>query len=184
MRNIAANKADKVILNHLIREPHKPKQIADDTGYKRPYIAERIKRMTEHEWADREASGLYSISPIGRRKYAELDDTGVDNIEDFVRIYGPSMVIHLITHLEVHGGGEGHSPVVESDVPFSELSDELDIRTDHLEVALDILIAAIRDGDDGGAGEDVREWIAPSSDLGDDERESSGNSDEIEQVAD
>lgn len=170
MRTINANKADKVVLRHLIADPHKPKQIADDSGFARPYVAERIKRMVEHGWVDRKANGLYSISPIGRRKYAELDDTTVDTIEEFVQIYGPSAVIHLITHIDVRVS-EDTTPhgekyvVVEPDTPFTELSDDLDIRTDHLEVALEILVAAIRDDDDGGAGDSIGEWIASSEDL-------------------
>lgn len=189
MRTINANKADKVILNHLISDPHKPKQIADDTGFARPYIAERIKRMVEHGWADRKANGLYSISPIGRRKYAELDDTTVETIEEFVQIYGPSAVIHLITHIDV-GVSENETPhgeryvTVKPDTPFTELADDLDIRTDHLEVVLDILIVAIREGDDGGAGDSIDDWIAPSELLENPYGRDDGDGDSVEQTAD
>lgn len=165
MVHLYLNEIDRYILRKLVQSDHQPKQIADERedGPSRPYVAEQIKRMVEHGWAEKEATGLYSITELGRRKYAELDDTEIETFDQFTRIYGDANVLRILADIgPMFVTDEGHD--ITDAATRDKLAQKHDIRREHIDVAVEALAAALRDGE--APGEDVvAEWIAPSDAL-------------------
>lgn len=64
MPDIELNEADQKILDHLSGGRNVPANIADDLGYSRQYVQNRIKRLREHGY----------ITNIGRGVYELVDD--------------------------------------------------------------------------------------------------------------
>lgn len=62
MANIQLNDADEAILESLQVGRNVPANIAEDTGYTRQYVYDRLKRLAEHEKVTNIGNGVYELN--------------------------------------------------------------------------------------------------------------------------
>ncbi|WP_226005024.1 winged helix-turn-helix domain-containing protein [Natrinema salinisoli] len=61
MADIEFNEADERILQKLEEGRNVPSNIADDLGYTRQYVSNRLKRLREHNIVRNIGNGVYEI---------------------------------------------------------------------------------------------------------------------------
>ena len=61
MANIQLNDADEAILESLHVGRNVPANIAEDTGYTRQYVYDRLKRLSEHGVVTNIGNGVYEL---------------------------------------------------------------------------------------------------------------------------
>lgn len=154
---VHVNETDRKILARLISDARRPHELAGypEFSVTRQYINTQMIRMKDLGWAENRVDGLYAITPLGRRKFAELDSTQVDDLEDFVLIYGPQTLELVMAHFSDYDDGR-------KNYDANDMASDLEIRVDHLEVALDILTTRL-----GGETDDVdpTTWIADADEV-------------------
>jgi predicted transcriptional regulator len=62
MADVELNTADRAIIEVLSQGRNTPGNIARDREYTREYIANRMKRLVEHDLVDRVDRGLYELT--------------------------------------------------------------------------------------------------------------------------
>lgn len=154
---VHVNETDRKILARLISDARRPHELAGYPEFEvtRQYINTQMIRMKDLGWAENRVDGLYAITPLGRRKFAELDSTQVESLEDFVLIYGPQMLELVMSHFSDYDDGR-------KNYDADDMASDLEIRADHLEVVLDIMTKRL-DGDADGV--DPSTWIADADEV-------------------
>lgn len=154
---VHVNETDTKILARLISDARRPHELAGypEFSVTRQYINTQMIRMKDLGWAENRADGLYGITPLGRRKYAELDSTTIDDFEDFALIYGPQIIEAVLARIGDYRDGR-------KNYDTEDMATELEIRADHLEAALDIMTKRL----DGDADDvDPTTWIADADEV-------------------
>ena len=63
MADIPLSDGDRAIIEELHKGRNVPSNIADDAGYTRNYISNRLKRLREHGVVRNIGSGVYELVP-------------------------------------------------------------------------------------------------------------------------
>lgn len=74
MVGIELNTADEKITNALESGRNTPSNLAEDLGYSREYVSQRLKRLREHNLVERVGRGLYQLPDDGAGG-GEIDTT-------------------------------------------------------------------------------------------------------------
>lgn len=69
MEDIDLNDADRQILGELTTGRNVPANLADELGYSRQYIQNRIQRLREHGLVNNVGRGVYELTDNGRNRY-------------------------------------------------------------------------------------------------------------------
>lgn len=63
-KDLPLSEADEKIIDHLREGRNLPSNIAEDVGFTRQYVSNRIKRLREHGYVENIGNGVYELGDV------------------------------------------------------------------------------------------------------------------------